>query len=93
MHLQCFTHMRYVVGVVTCTYNRDDHYPILSKLNYGCMLALCGPTMHVATTMWRFPDNFFFFLLNVHSSLKKKSCFNSHSFIRECCANIKLLHA
>ena len=41
MHLQCFTPTR--------TYKRDDHYPICTKLHYGCLLALCGPTMYVAT--------------------------------------------
>ena len=27
----------------------NDHYLIFSNLNYGCPLALCGPTMHVPT--------------------------------------------
>ena len=56
MHLQCFTPTLYVMGVATRTYKRDDHYPICTKLHYGCLLALCGPTMHVATLyMWSFP--------------------------------------
>ena len=36
MHLQCFTPTR--------TYNRDDHYPILSKFNYGCLMR---PTVYL----------------------------------------------
>ena len=34
----------------------------------GAILYLCGPTMHVAKTMWSFLDNFF--LLSLHGSLK-----------------------
>ena len=49
MHLQRFTPTRFVVGVATRTYKRDDHYPICTKLHYGCLLALCGPTMYAAT--------------------------------------------
>ena len=70
MHLQCFMATRVVVGVASVNYNRDDHYPILSKLNYGCLLALCGPTMHVAMLCGGFWT--ILFLLSVHSSLKKK---------------------
>ena len=37
-----FTPMRYVSGRgYACTQKFDDHYPICSKLQYGC-----GPTMH-----------------------------------------------
>ena len=32
MHLQCFTPTRYVRGVATRAHERDDHYPLLSKL-------------------------------------------------------------
>ena len=46
MHLQCFTPRRYVMGVVTRTYERDDLYPICSKLQ--CREPACI-TMHVAT--------------------------------------------
>ena len=68
-----------MVGVVTRTYNGDDPYPILSKLNYGCLLALCGPTMHVATLCGGFWT--IFFLLSVHSSLKKnRALIHIHSF-------------
>ena len=49
MHLQCFTPTRYVMGVSTRTYERDDHYPTRSKLQYGCLLAMCGPIMPVPT--------------------------------------------
>ena len=50
MHLQCFTPTR--------TYNRDDHYPICTKLNYGCLLALCVYLHHV-----EFSGHFFFCLV------------------------------
>ena len=30
-------------------YKRDDHYPICTKLHYGCLLALWDSAMHVAT--------------------------------------------
>ena len=30
-----------------CTYKHDNHYPICSKLHYGCLLVLYGPSMHV----------------------------------------------
>ena len=63
MHLQCFTPMR--------MYKRDDHYPICTKLHYGCLLALCGRTMYVVT-MWSFPDNFFFCLVCQPRLLEKK---------------------
>ena len=35
MHLQRFTHTR--------TYARDDHYPICTKLHYGCQLVFVWP--------------------------------------------------
>ena len=52
------------MGVTTRTYKRDDHYPICSKLHYGCLLTLYGPTstMHVATLC--FLDSFFFCLVS-----------------------------
>ena len=46
--------MCYMRGVATHMYKLDDHYPIRSKLHYGCLLSFCGPTtcMYVAT-LWR----------------------------------------
>ena len=43
----------YMRGVATHTHKRDDHYPVCSKLHYGCLLSFCGPTacMYVAT-LW-----------------------------------------
>ena len=54
MHLQCFTTTRYV---------SDNHYPICSKFYSGCLLALCGPTVHVATLCTAFRTISFFFCL------------------------------
>ena len=48
MRLQRFT--------PTCTYRHDDHYPIYTKLYYGCLLALCGLTMNA---LFAFCDNLF----------------------------------
>ena len=55
-------------------HKRDDHYPICSKLHYGCLLALYGPTstMYVATLCGVFPDNFFFCLVCQSRLLEKK---------------------
>ena len=59
-------------------HKRDDHYPNCSKLYYGCLLALYGPTstMYVATLCGQF-----FFLLSVsHGYLlhtKKKKSLNN----------------
>ena len=64
MRLQCFTPTR--------TYKRDDHYPICTKLHYGCLLALCGPTMHVATLCGVFRTFFFFCLVCQPRLLGKK---------------------
>ena len=36
------------VGAATCTYKRDDLYPICSKCNIASLLALYGSTMPVA---------------------------------------------
>ena len=69
-----FTPTRYVVGVATRTYKRDDHYSICTKLLYGCPLALCGP-------MWTFPHNFFFCLvcqLRLLVKKKKKKVNHAH---------------
>ena len=71
MHLQCFTPTLYVMGVATRTYKRDDHYLIGTKLHYGCLLALCGPTMHVATLCGVFRTFFFAYCVS-HGCLKKK---------------------
>ena len=72
MQLQCFTPTLYVMGVATRTYKRDDHYPICTKLHYGCLLALCGPTMHVATLCGGFRTFFFFFCLVCQPRLLEK---------------------
>ena len=73
MHLQCCTPTLYVMGVATRTYKRDDHYPICTRLHYGCLLALCGPTTHVATLCGgSFPDIFFLLSVSVTGCLKKK---------------------
>ena len=66
MRLQCFTPTR------TC--KCDDHYPISTKLHYGCLLALCGPTMYryVATLCGVFRTIFFFCLVCQPRLLEKK---------------------
>ena len=61
MRLQRFMPTLYVMGVATHMYKRDDHYPICTKSHYGCLLALCGPAMHVATLCGDFQTFFFFF--------------------------------
>ena len=63
MQLQCFPPTR--------AHQRDDHYPLWSKLMYR--LPACIVWLYYASslTMWWFSDNFFF-LLSVLVSLKKK---------------------
>ena len=39
----------------------------------GASLYLCGPTMHVAKTMWSFPDIFFYLVCMVVKKKKKKA--------------------
>jgi hypothetical protein len=54
----------------------DD--PLPNIVHIGCLLAICGSTMHPAQLcMWWFPDNFFFCLVSVWSPWKKKKINNS----------------
>ena len=46
----------------------------------GASLYLCGPTMHVAKTMWSFLDNFVSGLFVSHGCLKKKHKYRKRLF-------------
>ena len=43
------------MGAATCTYERDDHYPICSKLHCGGLLTLCGLYYACSYTVAIFP--------------------------------------
>ena len=64
----------------TSIYKHDDHYPICTKLHYGCLLALCGPTMHVATLCGVFRT---FFCLVCQQQLLEKNYTLSYTKIKE----------
>ena len=78
IHLQRFTPTLYVMGVAT--YKRDDHYPICTKLHYGCLLAFVWPYYACSYTMWSFPDTFFFCLVCQPWLLGKKEKKNEAIF-------------